>query len=317
MQLGERRARDELGDEVDGLVVAAGLVQRDDRRVRQPRGGAAPRARRARRAAASCIGDALDRDGAVEALVVGQPDDAEAARAEAAHEPVAAEDAPRRRRGARRARRWRPWARRRSSPPPGFAAAACLLARAATLVRWRATASGPMGHTGRFASSDQEQSLSFFDEGDEPTRARRARARPRRPRRRRRRRRAGGRAPDRQTARAAPGASASASLVDPASCSSSASRAASTAARRTRCKDYNRDVTAVISDSDQPGRQAVLRAAGATARATRRTCRCRSTSCALAAERGRQARARLDVPGDMKAAQQQPRARARPARRGR
>ena len=37
-QLGERATAHELGDEVDGLVVAAGLVQRDDRGVRQPRG---------------------------------------------------------------------------------------------------------------------------------------------------------------------------------------------------------------------------------------------------------------------------------------
>ena len=47
-------AAHELGDQVDGVVVAAGLVERDDRRVRQPRGGQrlalGPRARRPRRA---------------------------------------------------------------------------------------------------------------------------------------------------------------------------------------------------------------------------------------------------------------------------
>ena len=38
-QLAEGVAAHELGDEVDGLVVAAGLVERDDRRVRQARRG--------------------------------------------------------------------------------------------------------------------------------------------------------------------------------------------------------------------------------------------------------------------------------------
>ena len=38
-QVGERRPLDELGDEVDGVLVAAGFVERDDPGVREPRGG--------------------------------------------------------------------------------------------------------------------------------------------------------------------------------------------------------------------------------------------------------------------------------------
>ncbi len=38
-EVAERVAADELGDEVDGVLVAARLVERDDRRVRQPRRG--------------------------------------------------------------------------------------------------------------------------------------------------------------------------------------------------------------------------------------------------------------------------------------
>ncbi len=82
MSVAERAPAHQLGDEVDGVVVAPGLVQRDDPRVRQPRGrlrlALGPRARRGvvRR-------DPLDGDGAVEALVVGEPHDAEAAGPEA------------------------------------------------------------------------------------------------------------------------------------------------------------------------------------------------------------------------------------------
>ncbi len=90
-QLVERVAADELGDEVDRPVVAAGLEQRDDRRVRQagggqrlllgPRGGGAAGDR-----------DPLDGDEALEALVARQPDRAEPARAELLEQRVAVED---------------------------------------------------------------------------------------------------------------------------------------------------------------------------------------------------------------------------------
>ena len=89
-QVGERRPLDELGDEVDGVLVAAGLVERDDPGVRQPRGGE-------RLALAAAVGvvadrDPLDGDVALEVLVVGELDDAHPARAEPPAEPVAVED---------------------------------------------------------------------------------------------------------------------------------------------------------------------------------------------------------------------------------
>ena len=79
-QVGERRALDELGDEVDGVLVAAGLEERDDPGVRQPRGGQ-------RLALAAAVGvvadrDPLDRDVALEVLVAGAVDDAHPAGAE-------------------------------------------------------------------------------------------------------------------------------------------------------------------------------------------------------------------------------------------
>ena len=82
LELRERPAADELGDEHPAVVVAAGLVQRDDRRVPQPCGGE----RLARGALAGLVAralgvhrDALDRHVAVEVLVVGLVDDAHAA----------------------------------------------------------------------------------------------------------------------------------------------------------------------------------------------------------------------------------------------
>ena len=86
----ERAAAHELGDEVVGLVVAAGLVERDDPRVREPRGG--QRLALGAVALAAFERDALDRDGPVEAQVVGQPDRPEAARAEASEHAIAVED---------------------------------------------------------------------------------------------------------------------------------------------------------------------------------------------------------------------------------
>ena len=102
-ELGQRAPAHELGDQVEGLVVAPGLVEGDDPRVRQAR-------RRARLALGAdrhrvvVHRDALDRHGALEALVLGQPHDAEAARADLAREPVAVEHAPRVAAGAQGAR---------------------------------------------------------------------------------------------------------------------------------------------------------------------------------------------------------------------
>ena len=88
-QLIERRAADELGDQVGAVVVSPGLVERDDVRVLEPRG-------RLRLALETARVDALaqhdlDRHLAVEALVVGLPHRAEAAGAEPALQAVAPE----------------------------------------------------------------------------------------------------------------------------------------------------------------------------------------------------------------------------------
>ena len=89
-QVGQRRPADELGDEMHGVLVAAGLVERDDRRVAEARSG--------ERLAVGARGDLmvvqldpLDGDHAVQLLVVGQPDDPEGTVSEAANQPVAPE----------------------------------------------------------------------------------------------------------------------------------------------------------------------------------------------------------------------------------
>ena len=79
----------QLGHEVDRVVVATCFVEGDDAGVCEPRG----RERlplRARRILPRHA-DALERDRAVELLVVCEPDDAEPAGSEAAHEAVAIE----------------------------------------------------------------------------------------------------------------------------------------------------------------------------------------------------------------------------------
>ncbi len=89
-QLRERVALDQLGDQVEGAVVCARLVQRDDRRVREAR----RRERLAGRALTVAVRpqpNALDGHLAVQQLVVGAPDDAEAAAAELLEQSVAAE----------------------------------------------------------------------------------------------------------------------------------------------------------------------------------------------------------------------------------
>ena len=90
LEVAERPPAHELGDQPPRLLVVAGLVERDDRRVREPRGG--ERLALGARVLAALERDALDRDGAVQALVVGEPDHAEAAAAEAPDQAVAVED---------------------------------------------------------------------------------------------------------------------------------------------------------------------------------------------------------------------------------
>ena len=183
LELRERAALDQLGDEVAAAVLLAGVEQRDDRGVVEPRDRA--RLARARSAARPSAGIDLDRDRAAEALVARRVDGAEAAGAEARAQPVAAQRQ-------RRARR-----------PRGSSSVACTASRPSTRAR-AALPRARKGHARRRtvaaepphilhrhrrarARGLQENFLSFFDEDDEP----RTRVRPRRPAA------AGGRAADR------------------------------------------------------------------------------------------------------------------------
>ncbi len=82
-QRGERRSADQLGDEVRAVIVDGRLVQRDDRRVGQPRGD--PGLALEPAADDAFAGENLDRDIAIEALVVAHPDGPEPARPEPPH----------------------------------------------------------------------------------------------------------------------------------------------------------------------------------------------------------------------------------------
>ncbi len=89
-QLGEGVTVNQLGDQVEGVVLDAGLVQSDDRGVREAGGGE----RLARGALAVFAGrerNHLDGDLTVEQFVVGAPHHPEAAGAKALEQPVAAE----------------------------------------------------------------------------------------------------------------------------------------------------------------------------------------------------------------------------------
>ena len=88
-QLGERSAPNQLGDEVDVVLVGGELVDADYAGVVEPRGG--PRLALNSLAAGVLEGDHLHRHLALELLVPGQPDDPEAARAEPPAEPVPAQ----------------------------------------------------------------------------------------------------------------------------------------------------------------------------------------------------------------------------------
>ena len=108
LELGERAALHQLGDEVAAAVLLARVEQRDDRVVVEPRDGAGLALRALGRGPAGR--DDLDRHGAAEALVAGGVDRAEAAGAEARAEPVAPH-------GERRARRPAAGRRRRAALP--------------------------------------------------------------------------------------------------------------------------------------------------------------------------------------------------------
>ena len=92
LELRERAALDQLGDEVAAAVLLAGVEQRDDRVVVEPRDRARLALRALRRRPVA--GDHLDRDGAAEALVARRVDRAEAAGAEPRAQAVAAHGEP-------------------------------------------------------------------------------------------------------------------------------------------------------------------------------------------------------------------------------
>jgi hypothetical protein len=100
-----------------------------------------------------------------------------------------------------------------------------------------------------FRKPDREQFLSFFDEGDEPTRVRTRPARPRRPATAARGGGAGA-PPDRQTARLRQAVGLGA-LVVLAFVIVLGFKGCLDSRKDNQLKDYNRNVTAVINDSDQ------------------------------------------------------------------
>jgi hypothetical protein len=99
-----------------------------------------------------------------------------------------------------------------------------------------------------FHTPDREQFLSFFDEGDEPTRERTRAARPRRPATAARS--SAGGPPDRQTARLRQAVGLGALLVL-AFVIVLGFKGCLDSRKDNALKDYNRNVTAVINDSDQ------------------------------------------------------------------
>jgi hypothetical protein len=99
-----------------------------------------------------------------------------------------------------------------------------------------------------FHTPDREQFLSFFDEGDEPTRERTRAARPRRPATAARS--GAGGPPDRQTARLRQAVGLGALLVL-AFVIVLGFKGCLDSRKDNALKDYNRNVTAVINDSDQ------------------------------------------------------------------
>jgi hypothetical protein len=89
--LAQRLAADQLHDDGLDAVVAAGVVDADDRRVRQPcyRDGLLPEARDERLVGGEVRMEDLDRDGSPEDLVGAAPDRRHPARRELGVEPVA------------------------------------------------------------------------------------------------------------------------------------------------------------------------------------------------------------------------------------
>jgi hypothetical protein len=155
------------------------------------------------------------------------------------------------------------------------------------------------GSTGILDASQAvlEQFLSFFDEGDEPTRARPRAARPRRPATEGR----GPAPPDRQTARTRQAVGLGAIIIlvilivlGFKGCLDSR--------KDNALKDYNRNVTAVVDDSDNTvGKPFFQRMSGASRNT--QDLQVQLNQLRLAAEDDVKRAKSFSVPGDMKAAQ--------------
>jgi hypothetical protein len=151
-----------------------------------------------------------------------------------------------------------------------------------------------------FPKPNREQLLSFFDEGDEPTRVRSRPARPRRPATAGRGGGAGA-PPDRQTVRLrqAVGLGALAIL---AILIVLGFKGCLDSRKDNALKDYNRNVTAVINDSDQSVGKPFFQRMSAGARNSSQL-QVQINQLRLAAEDDVKRAKAFDVPGDMGAAQ--------------
>jgi hypothetical protein len=142
-----------------------------------------------------------------------------------------------------------------------------------------------------------EQFLSFFDEGDEPTRARPRAARPRRPATEGR----GPAPPDRQTARTRQAVGLGA-LIILAILIVLGFKGCLDSRKDNALKDYNRNVTAVVDDSDNTvGKPFFQRMSGASRNS--QDLQVQVNQLRLAAEDDVKRANSFSVPGDMKAAQ--------------
>ena len=150
-----------------------------------------------------------------------------------------------------------------------------------------------------FPKPNREQLLSFFDEGDEPTRVRSRPARPRRPAT------AGGGGagapPDRQTARLRQAVGLGA-LVIVAILVVLGFKGCLDSRKTNALKDYNRNVTAVINDSDQSVGKPFFQRMSDGARNSSGL-QVQLNQLRLAAEDDVKRAKAFDVPGDMEAAQ--------------
>jgi hypothetical protein len=151
-----------------------------------------------------------------------------------------------------------------------------------------------------FRKPDREQFLSFFDEGDEPTRVRTRPARPRRPATAAR---GGGSGapPDRQTARLRQAVGLGA-LVVLAFVIVLGFKGCLDSRKDNQLKDYNRNVTAVINDSDQSVGKPFFQRMANGARDSQ-ALGVQINQLRVAAEDDVKRAKAFDVPGDMKAAQ--------------